>query len=247
MRHSASVKRLYARLKLGDELSFPAPVAFLLQSENIWQAIQGDALALAVMGVLICFSIYSWTIIFSKWTAVRGARKTNDRFLRAFRKASGLEAVMVASERYRPSPLVTVFDFGYEEVERQVRGRNKMTNRAAVERALQIGVSQEMTRLERNMNWLATTATASPFIGLLGTVLGIIKAFMDLSSQQSTSLRTVGPGIAEALIATAVGLMAAIPAAIFYNLLTTRIRDIGTRMDDFALEFLNMVERGFGE
>jgi biopolymer transport protein TolQ len=122
-----------------------------------------------------------------------------------------------------------------------------MTNRAAVERALQIGVSEEMTRLERNMTWLATTATASPFIGLLGTVLGIIQAFMDLSQQQSTSLRTVGPGIAEALIATAVGLMAAIPAAIFYNLLSTRIRDIGTRMDDFALEFLNMVERGFGE
>ena len=228
-------------------MSFPAPVAFLLQSENIWQVIQGDALALAVMGVLICFSVYSWTIIFSKWATVRGARKTNDRFLRAFRKASGLEAVMVASERYRPSPLVTVFDFGYEEVERQVRGRNKMTNRVAVERALQIGVSEEMTRLERNMNWLATTATASPFIGLLGTVLGIIKAFMDLSTQQSTSLRTVGPGIAEALIATAIGLLAAIPAAIFYNLLTTRIKDIGTRMDDFALEFLNMVERGFGE
>jgi len=228
-------------------LSFPAPVAFLLQSENIWQVVQGDALALAVMGVLICFSIYSWAIIFSKWSVVRGARKTNDRFLRAFRKASGLEAVMVASERYRPSPLVTVFDFGYEEVERQVRGRNKMTNRASVERALQIGVSEEMTRLERNMNWLATTATASPFIGLLGTVLGIIKAFMDLSTQQSTSLRTVGPGIAEALIATAIGLLAAIPAAIFYNLLTTRIKDIGTKMDDFALEFLNMVERGFGE
>jgi biopolymer transport protein TolQ len=234
-------------LKTGDELSFPAPVAFLLQGSNIWQVIQGDALALAVMGVLICFSIYSWTIIFSKWSSLRSARKTNDRFLRAFRKASGLEAVMVASERYRPSPLVTVFDYGYEEVERQVRGRNKMTNRAAVERALQIGVSEEMTRLERNMTWLATTATASPFIGLLGTVLGIIKAFMDLSTQQSTSLRTVGPGIAEALIATAVGLMAAIPAAIFYNLLNTRIRDIGTRMDDFTLEFLNMVERGFGD
>ena len=228
-------------------MSFPAPVAFLLQYENIWEVIQGDALALAVMGVLICFSIYSWTIIFSKWSTLRGARRTNDRFLRAFRKASGLEAVMVASERYRPSPLVTVFDFGYEEVERQVRGYKRMTNRAAVERALQIGVSEEITRLERNMNWLATTATASPFIGLLGTVLGIIKAFMDLSTQQNTSLRTVGPGIAEALIATAIGLMAAIPAAIFYNLLTTRIRDIGARMDDFALEFLNMVERGFGE
>jgi biopolymer transport protein TolQ len=116
-----------------------------------------------------------------------------------------------------------------------------------VERALQLGVSEEMTRLERNMTWLATTATASPFIGLLGTVLGIIQAFMDLSHQQSTSMLAVGPGIAEALIATAVGLMAAIPAAIFYNLLGTRIRDIGARMDDFALEFLNMVERSFGE
>ena len=168
--------------------------------------IQGSALTLAVVGVLICFSIYSWTIIFSKWFALRGARKANDRFLRAFRKSSGLEAVMVASERYRPSPLVTVFDFGYEEVERQVRGSNKMRNRTAVERALQLGISEEMSRLESNMNWLATTATACPFIGLLGTVLGIIQAFLDLSQQASTSLRTVGPGIATALIATAVGL-----------------------------------------
>ena len=228
-------------------MSFPAPVAFLLQNVNIWQMIQGSALTLAVMGVLFCFSIFSWTIIFSKWFALRGARQTNARFLRAFRKATGLEAVMVASERYRPSPLVTVFDFGYEEVERQVRGRTKLTNRTAVERALQLGVNEEMSRMERNMAWLATTATASPFIGLLGTVLGIIQAFMDLSQQASTSLRTVGPGIAEALIATAVGLMAAIPAAIFYNILSSRIREIGTRMDDFALEFLNMAERGFGE
>jgi biopolymer transport protein TolQ len=218
-------------LKIGDELSFPAPIAFLLTDVNIWQMIQGSPLTLAVMGVLFCFSIYSWTIIFSKWQALRGARKTNDRFLRAFRKSSGLEAVMVASERYRPSPLVTVFDFGYEEVERQVRGRNKMTNRTSVERALQLAVSEEMSRLERNMSWLATTATASPF----------------LSQQGSTSLRTVGPGIAEALIATAVGLMAAIPAAIFYNVLSGKIRDLGTRMDDFAMEFLNMVERSFGE
>ena len=228
-------------------MSFPAPVAFLLQDVNIWQMIQGSALTLAVVGVLICFSIYSWTIIFSKWFALRGARKANDRFLRAFRKSSGLEAVMVASERYRPSPLVTVFDFVYEEVERQVRGSNKMRNRTAVERALQLGISEEMSRLESNMNWLATTATACPFIGLLGTVLGIIQAFLDLSQQASTSLRTVGPGIATALIATAVGLMAAIPAAIFNNVMNTKIRDIGARMDDFALEFLNMVERSFGE
>lgn len=228
-------------------MSFPAPVAFLLQDVNIWQMIQGSVLTLAVLGVLFCFSIYSWTIIFSKWISLRGARKTNDRFLRAFRKSSGLEAVVVASERYRPSPLVTVFDFGYEEVERQVRGRNKMTSRTAVERALQLGVNEEMARLERNMSWLGTTATACPFIGLLGTVLGIMQTFMDLSQQGSTSLRTVGPGIAEALIATAVGLLAAIPAAIFYNVLGAKIREIGARMDDFAMEFLNMVERSFGE
>jgi biopolymer transport protein TolQ len=167
--------------------------------------------------------------------------------LRAFRKATGLEAVMVATEQYRPCPLVAVFDFGYEEVERQVRGRAKLTNRTAVERSLQLGISEELARLERNMAWLATTATVCPFIGLLGTVLGIIQAFMDLSQQGSTSLRTVGPGIAEALIATAVGLMAAIPAAVFYNILGGRIREIGARMDDFALEFLNMAERSFGE
>jgi biopolymer transport protein TolQ len=154
---------------------------------------------------------------------------------------------MVATEQYRPCPLVAVFDFGYEEVERQVRGKAKLTNRTAVERALQLGVSEEVARLERNMPWLATTASVCPFIGLLGTVLGIIQAFMDLSQQGSTSLRTVGPGIAEALIATAVGLMAAIPAAVFYNILGSRIREIGARMDDFALEFLNMAERSFGE
>ena len=92
--------------------------------------IQGSPLTLAVLGVLFCFSIYSWTVIFSKWATLRGARNTNARFLRAFRKATGLEAVMVASEQFRPSPLVAVFDFGYEEVERQVRGRSKLTNRS---------------------------------------------------------------------------------------------------------------------
>ena len=204
-------------------------------------------MTLAVMGILFCFSIYSWTVIFSKWQSLRHAGKTNVRFLRAFRKAPGLEAVMVATEQYRPCPLVAVFDFGYEEVERQVRGKAKLTNRTAVERALQLGVSEEVARMERNMPWLATTASVCPFIGLLGTVLGIIQAFLDLSQQGSTSLRTVGPGIAEALIATAVGLMAAIPAAVFYNILGSRIREIGARMDDFALEFLNMAERSFGE
>jgi biopolymer transport protein TolQ len=201
----------------------------------------------AVELFLLLFSIFSWTVIFSKWRAIKGSRMANLRFLRAVRKATGFEAVMVASEQFRPSPLVAVFDFGYEEVERQVKAHGSIHNRTAVERALQIGVSEEIAKLERNMNWLATTASVTPFIGLLGTVLGIIRAFMDLSQQGSTSLRTVGPGISAALFATAIGLFAAIPASIAYNYFGHQIREITARMDDFALEFLNMAERTFGE
>src|SRR5262249_30132426 len=146
----------------------------------------------AVLVVLIIFSVFSWTAIIAKWSALRGARKTNARFLRAFRKAAGIEAVVLATEQFRPSPLVAVFDFGYEEVERQVKSRGALTNRTAVERSLQLGMSEELAKLERNMSWLATTASVTPFIGLLGTVLGIIKAFVGLGSQGATSLSAVG-------------------------------------------------------
>src|SRR6516162_3815586 len=163
---------------------------------DIWGTLQSIGPAeQAVLAFLVCFSIYSWTIIFSKWQVLRGARKANSRFLRHFRKAAGMDAVMVASEQFRPSPLVAVFDFGYEEVERQVKSRGSIHNRTALERTLQIGVSEELAKLERNMSWLATTASVTPFIGLLGTVLGIIRSFLALSAQGSTSLRSVGPGI----------------------------------------------------
>ena len=235
-------------LGLGDVLTFEAPFfAFLLQVNYVEMFERTGPLQLAVLGVLVCFSIFSLTVIFAKWSTFRRTRKANARFLRAFRKANGLEAVMVASEQYRPSPLVGVFDFGYEEVARQLKKKGQLTNRTAVERALQLGTSEELAKLERHMQWLATTASVSPFIGLFGTVLGIIRAFLDLSQQGSTSLRTVGPGIADALIATAVGLLAAIPAAIFYNMFGHSLREIGARLDDFSLEFLNMAERSFGE
>jgi len=228
-------------------LTFQAPFAFLLQI-NIWEMVQHNGpLGMVVLAILICFSLFSWTVIFAKWQAFRGARQANVRFLRAFRKANGLESVMVASEQFRPSPLVAVFDFGYEEIERQVKTKGSVTNRTSLERTLQLGISEELAKLERNMNWLATTASVTPFIGLFGTVLGIIRAFQDLGQQGSTSLRTVAPGISEALIATAVGLAAAIPAAIFYNHFGPAIRELGARMDDFAMEFLNLTERSLGE
>ena len=176
-------------------------------------------MGMVVLGVLVCFSDLLLDRDFrqvAKPSAARG--RANTRFLRAFRKASGLEAVMVASEQFRPSPLVSVFDFGYEEIARQVKARGKVTNRTALERTLQLGVSEELAKLERNMNWLATTASVSPVHRPVRHGDGHHPRVPGLwASTGSTSLRTVGPGIAEALIATAVGLFAAIPAAIFYN------------------------------
>jgi biopolymer transport protein TolQ len=153
----------------------------------------------------------------------------------------------VASEQFRPAPLVTVFDSAYEEINRQMKARGAVENKLSLERSLLLGSNEELARLETNMNWLATTAAISPFIGLLGTVIGIIRSFQQLGTQGSTSMRAVGPGISEALIATAVGLFAAIPAGIFYNYFGSQLRTMGARMDDFALEFMNLAERSFGD
>ena len=201
---------------------------------------------LAIIIILLLFSLFSWTIVFSKGSVFRRARKDNRNFLRAFRKANNLQSVAVASEQFTSAPLVAVFDFGYGEIERQVKQRGALVNKAAVERSLQLGISEEVTKLEQNMSWLATIASVSPFIGLFGTVWGIIDAFQGLGNAGSASLRAVAPGISEALITTAVGLGAAIPAAIFYNVFGTRIKEIGTRMEDFAIEFQNLAERDFG-
>ncbi len=224
------------------------PFADLLQQADFWNLVRnGSLLANVVLVILILFSIYSWTIIFAKWSAFSTAQKSDSRFLRAFRKANGIEAVMVASEQFRPSPLVSVFDSGYQEVSRQVKSRGGLGNRDAISRSLQIGTNQQLSRLERNLSWLATTASVSPFIGLFGTVLGIIRAFQNLSGAGSSSLSSVGPGIAEALIATAAGLFAAIPAAMAYNHFGHVLKELGGQMDDFSLEFLNLIERSFGE
>jgi biopolymer transport protein TolQ len=219
----------------------------LLQT-NVWDLVSnGSPLTDAVLAILLIASVYSWTVIFSKLSSFGSVRRSDTRFLRAFRKATGLEAVMVASEQFRPSPLVSVFEHGYEEVSRQVKSRGSLANHDAISRSLQLGTNEQLARLEQNLSWLATIASVSPFIGLLGTVLGIIRAFEGLGSAGSTSLTAVGPGIAEALIATAAGLFAAIPAAIFYNHFGHLLKDTGARLDDFSLEFMNMVERSFGE
>ena len=214
---------------------------------TLWDIIQNlRPVPLAIIAVLVVFSLISWTIVFSKGSVFGRARKSNRNFLRAFRKAANLQAVAVASEQFGLAPLVAVFDFGYGEIERQVKQRGALVNKLAVERSLQLGISEEVTKLEMNMSWLATVASVSPFIGLFGTVWGIIDAFEGLGNAGSASLRAVAPGISEALVTTAVGLAAAIPAAIFYNIFGTRIKELGTRMEDFAIEFQNFAERDFG-
>jgi biopolymer transport protein TolQ len=224
----------------------PLGGAALALQMNAWDLVaRATPLTFGVLGILTLFSIFSWAIIFSKWSVFRHARKADARFLRAFRKAPGLDAIQVASEQFRPAPLVAVFDFGYEEVARQVKSRGTVSNKLSLERSLQLGTSEELAKLERSMSWLATTASVSPFIGLFGTVLGIIRAFQELAQAGSASLRAVGPGISDALVATAVGLFAAIPAAIAYNHFGHVIREIGARMDDFSMEFLNLTERTY--
>jgi len=197
---------------------------------------QSGLVAKAVLLILLIFSVLSWSIILSKWTSLRRARTQSARFLRAFRKAQRLQDVMAVSEQFKPSPLVSVFENGFQEFRRR-------QSIVAVQRATQIASSEELTRLERRLPWLATFGAVSPFIGLLGTVWGIIDAFQGLGNVGAATLRAVAPGISEALITTVAGLFTAIPAVIAYNQFTHHMREFGARMDDFSLELLNLLER----
>jgi biopolymer transport protein TolQ len=200
------------------------------------------AVAKLVLLTLLAFSLISWAIILTKWSLLGRARSQSGRFIRAFRKAQRLQDVAAVAEQFKPSPLVGVFEGGYEEFKRQAGASGGLRSMVAIQRGMQIGSSEEITRLERNMPWLAITAAVTPFVGLFGTVWGIIDAFHGLGTAGAATLRAVAPGISEALITTAAGLVAAIPAVIAYNLLGSSIREFAARCDDFALEFLNAVE-----
>ncbi|HTM38273.1 MAG TPA: MotA/TolQ/ExbB proton channel family protein [Terriglobales bacterium] len=201
------------------------------------------AVAQAVLLTLLAFSLVSWAIILSRWSLLRRARVQSGRFLRAFRRAQRLQDMNAVAEQFRPSPLVGVFQSGFREFERQVGTSGGLRNPLAVQRAMQISSSEEMTRFERNLPWLAITAAVTPFVGLFGTVWGIIDAFHGLGTSGAATLRAVAPGISEALITTAAGLVAAIPAVIAYNLIGGSLRDFAARCDDFSLEMLNAIER----
>jgi biopolymer transport protein TolQ len=211
---------------------------------EIWDLVSTSGpVAKFVLLTLLAFSLISWAIILTKWSLLRRARLQSGRFLRAFRKAQRLQDIAAVAEQFRPSPLVGVFEGGFQEYRRQLSSAGaSLRSVAAVQRGMQIGASEEITRLERNVPWLAITAAVTPFIGLFGTVWGIIDAFHGLGTAGGATLRAVAPGISEALITTAAGLAAAIPAVIAYNLIGNSIRVFAARGDDFTLEVLNAIE-----
>jgi biopolymer transport protein TolQ len=216
-------------------------------------------IAKAVLAILVVFSVLSWAVVAYKTVEFRRGRRQTTSFLEVFRRSSKFSEVQAVCRTLTGSPLVALFEAGYGEINAQMRatsgggegrpagaaGRPTLKSLDAVDRSLLRAAASEITRLERRVGFLATTASITPFIGLFGTVWGIMTAFQSIGLTGSSSLAIVAPGIAEALIATAAGLFAAIPAVYFYNHLTHEVKLFASEMDDFALEFLNICERNF--
>jgi biopolymer transport protein TolQ len=227
-----------------------AALLVVIQGE-VWQLFANTGLvARIVLGLLLIFSVFSWAIIFHKQRSFKAARRDSREFLKIFRQSKKLSDIRASCRTLKASPLVEVFLAGYREIENQAvvgenPGKPRIRSLDSVHRALQIAASAELTRMEQWLSWLATTGSVTPFIGLFGTVWGIIDAFRGLGSAGTASLRSVAPGISEALVTTAAGLFAAIPAVVAYNQFVQRLKEFGALMDDFALEFLNMTERHF--
>jgi biopolymer transport protein TolQ len=220
--------------------------------------------AKAVLLSLSLMSIVCWAIIFYKLWTFRRADRQSGSFLEVFRRSNKFSEVQAVCRSLGDSPLVGLFQAGYAELSTQLRqstpnedpaamganprggaARPMLKSLTAVDRALMRASTVEMAKLESRISFLATTASIAPFVGLFGTVWGIMEAFLAIGVQGSTSLGVVAPGIAEALITTAAGLAAAIPAVIAYNQLSHRVKNFASQMDDFAMEFLNISERNF--
>jgi biopolymer transport protein TolQ len=215
-----------------------------------------------VLGLLAVFSIVSWAIALQKWWTFRRARKQSISFLEVFRRSSKFSEVQAVCDSLKDSPLVGLFLAGYAEMTAQLRqplppadapgtnphppaARPTLKSVAGVDRALLRASGVELNKLEKHIGFLATTAAITPFIGLFGTVVGIMMAFEGIAQSGSTNLGVVSRPIADALVATACGLVAAIPAVYFYNVLTNRVKVFASELDDFAMEFLNIAERNF--
>lgn len=208
-----------------------------------------------VLTVLVLLSVGSWAIMLNKWIQLRKADAQSQAFLRTFHRSNRFSEVNSATQKLSRSPLVGIFQAGYAEIDTQIKSQGdrsktqssgfRIQSVSALERSLRRAINLELASLTQGTQFLATTAAAAPFIGLFGTVWGIMIAFNDIGMTGSTSIVTVAPGIAEALINTAAGLAAAIPALVGYNYFAQRLRGSRSQMEDFSLEFINLAERNF--
>ena len=221
--------------------------------------LQAGIVAKGVLFILLVFSLACWTIIFLKLRTLGRADRQDERFLRLFRESKSLQGLYEEGRRFAASPLASLFREGYRELSQAVKGTHPAGNPTAapprgleappedllsrIARSLRHASLREIAVLERLLIFLATTGNVTPFIGLFGTVWGIMDAFHSIGMTGSANLGAVAPGIAEALITTAAGLAAAIPGVIAYNYFLTRIKQAATRMDLFALEFTGVAER----
>jgi len=233
-------------------------MAFILQAENgpgtgpaapgahdftTLTAMLGNIgpIAIAVLVLLLIASLYSWTVIFAKISTFKKATKESRRFVRAFRKATRLQEMAALTSECAASPLAQVFEDVYETYKRQTGGSGPPRNLTPLERTAQASSSEAVSGLERRMTWLATIGSTAPFVGLFGTVMGVVDAFQGIGAAAG-SLRAVAPGIAEALVTTAAGLFVAVPAVVAYNQFSARIRVFASAIDDFCRELLNSLE-----
>jgi biopolymer transport protein TolQ len=209
-----------------------------------------------VLWTLVGFSVGSWGTILYKLSQISSARRESERFIAIFWESKNLAAIHTASVGLNKSPVAQIFRAGYQELLQLTRAKRQAVGAEGgfstdlggvdnVTRAMRRQANVELTKIESGIPFLATTGSTSPFIGLFGTVWGIMTAFLGLSAAHTSNIQAVAPGIAEALITTAVGLVAAIPAQMFYNFLTARVHVLATEMDNFTSEFLNIAERHF--
>ncbi|HEX8712407.1 MAG TPA: MotA/TolQ/ExbB proton channel family protein [Terracidiphilus sp.] len=199
-------------------------------------------IAIAVLVLLLLASLYSWTVILGKMGSFRRATRESRRFVRSFRKSNSLSEIATHAGDYSASPLAQVFEDVYETYRRQTGGSGPPRNLSALERTSRTSASEAVSQMERRMTWLATIGSTAPFVGLFGTVMGIVDAFHGLGEAGTATLRAVAPGISEALITTAAGLFVAVPAVVAYNQFTARIKVFASAIDDFCRELLNSLE-----
>lgn len=217
-------------------------------SINFIDALFSANLIVQITFVILCImSIVSWSIIFYKWSEFKKINKANEKLINIFKEVNSFESIYKVAQNYSESPLSHIFSNGYSELRSVMKSdtKNPSLYLDNIERALIKSSQNQTANLENGLNFLATTGNSCPFIGLFGTVFGIMDAFSKIAKTGSASLNVVAPGISEALIATGLGLFAAIPASIFYNTFISRIGKLELEFENFSTDFINITKRNF--